>query len=132
MKGVLHIVHMLVYVYMFVAGNCNSTVAIAFIEEPESQNVAIGETAEFRCRHPTADYIAWTVNGTSLNNFNPNNISTTSILLPGGHSRYILLIGAIPTYNGTIVICVAAFANECPSQQSGPAVLLIQGELTKY
>lgn len=115
----------------FFAGNCSSTVAIAFIEEPQSQTVAIGERAQFRCRHPTADYIGWTVNGSSLNNINLNNISTTSIPLPGGHSRYVLLIGAIPTYNGTIVICVARFLNECPSQESGPAVLLIQGRLTK-
>ena len=113
---------------MFIAGSCSSTVAIAFIEEPESQNVVVGEMAEFNCSHPTADYIGWTVNGTSVN-INSTNVTTSTISL-GGQSKYILLVGAIPTYNGTIVICVAAFTtNNCPSQQSDPAVLLIQGKL---
>ena len=116
--------------YVFITGNCSSTVAIAFIEEPESQNVVVGEKAEFRCRHPTADYIGWTVNGTSVN-VNSTNISTISMPVPSGQSpRYILIVGAIPIYSGTIVICVARFTtnmNSCPSQQSEPAVLLIQG-----
>lgn len=115
--------------HVYVTGSCNNgTVAIAFLEEPESQNVALGDMAEFQCRHPTADYIGWTVNGTSLNSFNPQNVSTTSLVLPDGGSRYILIVGAIPTYNGTVVICVATFSNSCPSQESGPAVLLIQGQ----
>ena len=91
--------------------------------------MAIGEEAEFRCRHPTADYIGWTVNGTSLSNFTPGNVSTKSLSIPDGVSarRYVLIVGAVPTYNGTIVICVAVFTNHCPSQESDPAVLLIQG-----
>ena len=115
---------------MFIAGNCGSSINIAFIEEPQSQNVVVGETAEFNCSHPTADYIGWTVNRTSVNvNVNSTNISTISISLPGGQPpRYVLIVGAIPTYNGTIVICVARFTSRsCPSQRSDPAVLLIQG-----
>ena len=52
---------------------------IPFIQEPESQNVAIGETAEFECRHPTADYIGLKVNDSSiLSNVSFMNISTAS------------------------------------------------------
>ena len=92
--------------------------------------MAIGETAEFECRHPTADYIGWKVNDSSiLSNVSFMNISTASYSVRDGPSRNILIVGAIPTYNGTVVICVAVFiaANNCPSQDSRPAVLLIQG-----
>ena len=118
-------------IYMFVAGGCSNSIAIAFIEEPQSQNVVIGEIAEFNCSHPTADYIGWS-NGTSpIDNNNSSNISTISISLPGGRPpRHVLIVGAIPTYNGTIVICVARFTTtNCRSQLSDPAVLLIQGKL---
>lgn len=100
--------------------HCNGTMVIPFIEEPESQ--AIAEKAQFHCQYTTADHIELRANTSS-----PSNFSTTSIPLPGGHSRYVLVIGAIPTYSGSVVICQAVFANNCPSQESEPAVLLIQG-----
>lgn len=102
-----------------------------FTEQPESQIVAIGENVEFRCRHETADYIGWKVNGSPiLSDLNSRNISIANFSVPGGPSRSILILGAAtPTYNGSVVTCMAVFTNNCPSQNSLFAPLLIQGKV---
>ena len=51
-----------------------------FIEIPESKSISIGETAEFRCRHATADVVLWRVNGSLISQANPPPGITTEFI----------------------------------------------------
>ena len=98
-------------------------VSIGFIEVPSSQEVFIGEVAEFRCRHPTADIIAWRVNGSSVRQNSSPDITPGTSRDDDGALVCTLTIIARPEYNGTDVVCVAVFIDESVPQPSPPALL---------
>ena len=79
--------------------------------------------AVFRCRHLTADSIAWTVNGSSARQFRPD-ISTDTID-ENGIQVDVLIIPIRREYNGTEVVCVALFIDGSPPDESPPATLII-------
>ena len=96
---------------------------LAFIEMPTSQSVSIGQDAEFRCQHSSADTIRWRVNSSLVSRSNaPDGVGLdTDDLLD------ILTITGRLDYNGTVVECVARFDNGSPEQVSNPALLIVTG-----
>ena len=91
---------------------------------PASQTINVGETADFRCSHATADFITWKLNGTMINNNDlPLGITPGSIT-EGGVLVYTLSIIGQPEYNGTTVVGVAKFFNGLSDDESFPAAIL--------
>ena len=99
------------------------TVFVGFTEVPTSQMVFVGVEAEFRCRHPTADVIAWRVNGTSLGQNPPPDILPDTDRVGDGSLVNTLTIIARLRYNGTEVECLAVFLEESPTETSPTALL---------
>ena len=79
--------------------------------------------AVFRCRHLTADSIAWTVNGSSATQLGPN--IRTDIINENGIQVYILIIPIRREYNGTEIVCVALFIDGSLPDESPLAILTI-------
>ena len=63
---------------------------------------------------------------------------TISILIMSQQRPFIFLVDTLDMsslleqFRRTMVICVARFSNECPSQRTGPSVLLIQARIWLY
>ena len=98
----------------------NNYCVAAFLEIPTSQTVSLGEMAEFRCRHDTADFVAWRFNGSFINKDNcPPNISTEVI----DSGSKLTIIGR-HEYNGTEVVGVAIFYTPSPPDETNPPAIL--------
>ena len=88
--------------------------------------VAVDDEAVFRCQHASANTIEWKINGTSLGDFHPPNITQT--IFSSGSSTHTLSIQALASYNQTSVQCVAFLDTTMRrSEESSPVLLLIQG-----
>ena len=91
---------------------------------PVSQTINVGETAVFRCRHATADFITWKLNNDLIDNNNlPVGIAPRSDGEGGGVVYTLSIIGR-PDYNGTIVVGVAKFFNGLSDDKTIPAAIL--------
>ena len=77
----------------------------------------------FRCRHPNADLLAWRVNGSSVGQNPPPDITPGTQRDDDGGLVYTLYIIARPEYNGTEVVCVAFFIDRSQLELSPPAIL---------
>ena len=86
--------------------------------------MAVGAEAEFRCRHPTADIIGWSVNGSLVGRNLPREITPSTTRDIDGRLVNTLTITAQPEYNGTEVVCVALFVDGSPAEQTEPVTLL--------
>ena len=86
--------------------------------------MAVGAEAEFRCRHPTASFIDWRVNGSLVGQDPPREIIPGTTRDVNGNLVNTLTITARPEYNGTEVVCVAFFVDGSPDEQTEPAMLL--------
>ena len=89
-----------------------------------SQYVSIGETAEFRCQHTTADSIRWKVNGRLVGQNNRPTGITLDINDESGSVVNILRIMGLPQYNGTEVVGKAIFFDNSPAEDTSPAAVL--------
>ena len=99
-----------------------------FIEVPEALNVTIGMSAIFRCRHTDADFIGWSLNGTSLGRIPaPADIQVEVYSGLDGILVHVLDIRAILVYNITEVQCVAISIDPSSSELTESVMLLIQG-----
>ena len=87
--------------------------------------MSVGEVAEFRCSHPTADTIRWRVNGTLVSISRPLPDVTPDIMREDGELVHILTIIGRPIYNGTEVVGVARFDNDSPDEITNPEAMLI-------
>ena len=76
--------------------------------------------AEFRCRHDTADFIGWKVNGSLISQTNPPPDITLE-LISGGSK--LTIMGRLE-YNGTDVVGVAIFYSSSPPDESNPPAIL--------
>ena len=104
----------------------NYGIIIGFIEVPSFVIVAVGDEAIFRCQHTDANLIEWDINGTSLSDFHPLNITQT---IPASNTAvHMLSIQALTSYNQTSVECVA-FLDEAMQrrEESSSVLLLVQG-----
>ena len=102
---------------------------VAFIEVPVSQVVPVGSEAVFRCRHLTADFITWGINGTSVGRSPPPDITPGTTRDEEGSLVDTLTVVARLEYNKTVVVCVVEFFDGTPDETSEPpALLLVQGE----
>ena len=83
--------------------------------------MSVGEVAEFRCSHSTADSIRWRVNGSlvSLRSL-PQDIT----LDIDSELVNILTIIGRPIYNGTEVVGVARFDDGSPDETTNPVAML--------
>ena len=86
--------------------------------------MSIGAEAEFRCRHPTAGFIRWSVNGSLVGRSPPPDIIPETTRDVTGNLVDTLTITSRPEYNGTEVVCVARFDDGSPDEQTEPATLL--------
>ena len=86
---------------------------------PVSQTVSLGEMAEFRCRHDSANAILWKVNGSLINN--PQSDITIESISGSGGSK--LTIVGQPKFDGVDVVCVAFFFDSAPNETNPPAIL---------
>ena len=91
-----------------------------FTEIPTSVNISVGEAAEFRCRHSTADVVVWRVNGSLISFSNPPHGITTEFISGGSK----LTIVGRPEYNGIQVVGVARFFSASPDESTNPPAIL--------
>ena len=91
-----------------------------FTEIPVSVNISVGETAEFRCRHSTADILIWRVNGSLISQFNPPHGITTEFIRGGSK----LAIVGRPDFDGIEVVGVARFFSSSPDESTYPPAIL--------
>ena len=98
-----------------------------FIEIPTSVNISVGETAEFRCRHATADVVLWTINGSLISLSNPP-LGITPEFISGGSK--LTIVGRVE-YNGTEVVGVARFFSVSPDESTYPPAFL-RGVYVQY
>ena len=98
------------------------TCAVEFEETPVSLTVTIGAESRFRCRHPSADAIAWRINNTYLNVLQDG----LHNLLYGLDSGQTLSVTADPQLNMSSIQCVAVFIGG-PVISVSPVTLKIQG-----
>ena len=106
-------------------------VYLAFEEVPQSQQVSVGDTATFRCRHASADVIRWRVDRVFVS-ANPSTDITPDTVREGNHIVHTLTIAARREYDGTVVECVARFDDHSPDEQTAPAILHILGMINAY
>ena len=85
----------------------------------------------FRCRHATAEIIAWDINGISIGHLHSLlNISSGSQPTADG-VVHTLTIMALEAYNNTNVSCVAAYFDpQYPVERTPNASLVVQGVYT--
>ena len=75
----------------------------------------------FRCRHQLIEAIVgWRVNGSQPTQF-PD--ITKDSINENGSTLYTVTIPASSMYNGTEVVCVAAFIDGSPPEFTPPAIL---------
>ena len=91
-----------------------------FLEIPTSQTVSLGEMAEFRCRHDTADILVWRVNGSLISQANPPPDITIEFISGGSK----LTIVGRSEYDGTEVIGVARYFSSYPDESTYPPAIL--------
>ena len=91
-----------------------------FTEIPVSVNISVGEAAEFRCRHSTADVVGWRVNGSLISQVNPPHGITTEFI--SGSSK--LTIVGRPDFDGIEVVGVARFFSASPEESTYPPAIL--------
>ena len=100
---------------------------LGFAEVPSSEVIEVGglpqAAAVFRCRHTSVEtFIFWRVNGSAVGLL-PD--ITTGSISENGAVVYTLTIPARSEYNGTEVVCVAAFLDGSPTESTPPATLQI-------
>ena len=99
-----------------------------FIEIPSSVAIEVENGVEmdavFRCRHDRLDaQIGWLING-SFSVIYPD-VVDGFILDSHGTRVETLTIPALPEYNETEIVCVAAFFDGSPREATPPADLII-------
>ena len=77
------------------------------------------------CHHPTADTIVWRVNGSSLWQNPPTDITPGTTRDDDGTLVHTLTIVGRPEYNGTEVECVAVFFDGSPNEATPSVILTI-------
>ena len=102
-----------------------------FAESPSSVTMEVENGVErnavFRCRHQRSGAaISWQINGSSSTLY-PDVVD--GFIRDGNGTRVdTLTIPAIPEYNGTVVVCVAAFFDEPPLYEvTPPADFIVLG-----
>ena len=85
-----------------------------------SINISVGETAEFRCRHSTADVVLWRVNGSLISQANPPPDITTEFISGGSK---LTIIGRTE-FDGIEVVGVAKFFSSSPDESTNPPAIL--------
>ena len=106
---------------------------VDFAEYPSNITLPFGSEiqAVFKCRHPTANFIDWRVNGTSVGQSPPTDITPGTIRDDDGNLVNTLTIIARPEYNGTEVECVAVFSGGSPDEATPSVTLtIIDGKLS--
>ena len=96
-------------------------VAVNFTQVPSSQEVFVDELAEFHCRHPTAIFMTWAINGSAST---LSDIVSSTTIGDDGSLMGTLTIPARLEYNGTEVQCVAVIDG---SRLEQSPVALLQG-----
>ena len=88
-------------------------------------NVTLNEDVVFRCRHSEAVAYAWYVNGSTLGNSPPEDITP---------SFDTLTIVALPRNNNTMIECVAFIltaSGTTLSERAPPVTLIIPGQTAR-
>ena len=104
---------------------------VDFTEYPLNITLLIGSEREvvFRCRHPNANLIGWIVNGSSLGQNPPPDITPGTTRDDDGALVNTLTIIARPEYNETVVECQAFFDGS--TEMTPPVTLtIINGKLS--
>ena len=100
-----------------------------FAEFSSSMTISYSENgvagvAVFKCRHTCIEAaISWRINGSFSISY--PDIVDGSIRDNHGRRVYTLTIPTIPEYNGTEVVCVAAFLDGFPLDITSPSTLII-------
>ena len=85
---------------------------------------SIGENAIFRCRHPNASNVRWSIDGEVVRGRNfPSGITPGTERDENQLLVQTLTIVAGPLYNGTKIICVATFDDGSPDEMTPPVIL---------
>ena len=115
-----------------IADTCGSlTITTTFTIIPMLGVFADGSEAKFRCHHLRSNRIMFKIDGLSLNDSMVENASVVQVPAGDGRSVFVLTFEADQIFDGSMIVCVADFTNGCPSQETFPALLLIQG-MTHY
>ena len=89
--------------------------------------VGAGVEAVFRCQDPTAHVIVWRVNGSTVGQRPPPNITTAATQDGSGSLVNTLTILALLEYNGTEVECEAI--TDSLTKRTPLVTILIQGSI---
>ena len=100
---------------------------LEFAEFPLAVTMPENREALFRCRHERADaFIVWQING--LPSIAYSDVVAVSIVESNGTIIVpTLTIPAIPTYNGSVVVCIAYIG--ATYETTPPVTLTITGQL---
>ena len=99
-----------------------------FAELPLSVTVPQNQYALFRCRHERSDaIISWLLDGKPDNRL--SDVVTDFISDSNETIVDTLTVLAIPIYDGSVVVCGAAFFDGSPSDTTPPVTLTITGQL---
>ena len=97
-----------------------------FVLVPMSKNVSAETVVQFQCTHSTAPNIGWKVNRTDLQGITEGVVSGRN-----EDGVHFLNITGFLTYNSTIIQC-EAFFKYSPSEETYPAMMMIQGMCTYH
>ena len=89
--------------------------------------MAIGQDAQFSCRHSSADDVGWQINGSSLNRINLPGITTSISFVDGGVVNMLTIESINTIFDSTTIECVAIFFDGSPTEVTPAATLQVQG-----
>ena len=98
------------------------------ITPPQSLNISLNEVAEFNCTG-IAETIAWKANGEEIVNNGETIVIPTAIVVnqTQGILMSTVLLTASIVDNVTNITCIALSTSPLSSDESEPALLLVQG-----
>ena len=115
----------LIFIRSMVNVNYILNVSTGFTITPSPVVVEAGAEAVFRCQHSTARFIDWRVNGSTVGQSPPPDMTPSTTRDENDALVNTLTILAHPEYNKTEVECEAFFSNGSPSEVTPPVTLTI-------
>ena len=101
--------------------------------DPVSLNISTGNSATYRCQHPTADNITWKLNDELVRREAFQYVTTGTVDDEGGTVNTVTIVGhLVGVYE---VVCVASFSDGSPDVTSTPVTLngiSVSGLYIKY
>ena len=93
--------------------------------------MAVGQDAQFSCRHSSADDVGWQINGSSLNRIDLPGITTFISFVDSGVINMLMIESIDTIFDSTMIECVAIFFDRSPTEVTPTATLQVQSLCTR-